>query len=209
MAKKAIFYPTADGDVASYFNNVVTVLIALAPKYGTSPALITLLNNYNTEIPIAKSKSDADQQKAKASVQSKDELFSDARTDLMRELRRMNDLANFDEADAILMGIRKEIKDVTEQSKASSKAIISGITLMPEEVVIDWIKSKMDGVAIYSSLDGVNFQQIDVDMRSPYGDKRKNKTAGVPEVRYYKLRYLLKDEQVGQFSDVSSATVLL
>jgi hypothetical protein len=205
-SKKAIYYPTADAEVGSYYDNVVKKLVLLAVKYGIPAELISKLLGYNTDIPAAKLKSDADQQTAKASVKAKDDLYLQARAELLRELKRITDLPNFDEADAMDLGIRREstAKVVTEV-----QAIVSGLTVLPGEVIIDWVKGKMDGVVIYASADGANFDYIGKDMRSPFEDRRPNKTAGQPEVRYYRLRYLKYDEEVGQYSDVVSTTVLI
>ncbi|MFH1005000.1 MAG: hypothetical protein V1781_05845 [Bacteroidota bacterium] len=43
---------------------------------------------------------------------------------------------------------------------------------------------------------------IDKDSRSPYENTRKNKV-NTPEARYYKVRFLLKDKEVGIESDVT------
>ena len=85
----------------------------------------------------------------------------------------------------------------------TSKAQITGIVSMPDQVRIDWVKSIFDGVVIYGSYDGQNFLRLDKDNRSPYEDIRKNRTNNVPETRYYKVRFLLKDKEVGMESDVA------
>jgi hypothetical protein len=206
MAKKAIYYPRKDAEVASYFKNVTEVLTKLSAKYQVDPVLLALLISYSTEIPVVKGRADADQLQAKASVKLKDEFLLKIRRVLLRELRRVADLPDFNEVDAMDLGIRKENKT---RSRENLKAAILSIKLIPGEVSIDWYKGKMDGVAIYCALDGKNFTQIGIDLRSPFQDKRQNIAVGVPEVRYYKLRYILGDEQVGQFSDVSSITVMI
>ncbi len=205
-SKKAIYYPEADAEVASYYDNVLKKMVPLAAKYTISAPVLTKLQGYNTQIPAAKLKSDADQQTAKASVKAKNDLLMHARTDLLRELKRITDLPDFDEADAMNLGIRRES---TAEVLTETQAHVSGLTVLPGQVVIDWVKGKMDGVVVYASADGANFEQIGKDLRSPFEDKRPNKIAGQPEVRYYRLRYLKQDEEVGQYSDVQSATVLI
>jgi hypothetical protein len=41
---------------------------------------------------------------------------------------------------------------------------------------------------------------------SPYLDARPPATAGQPEIREYRLRHILRDEEVGEWSDIISAT---
>lgn len=40
------------------------------------------------------------------------------------------------------------------------------------------------------------------DTHSPYLDSRPLLVPGKPEVRYYKLCYVVDDEEVGRFSDI-------
>ena len=206
MAKKAIFYPNSDADVSSFYDNALKKLTAYGAKYGTTPALLTILTNYNTQVPAAKIKSDADQQAAKASVKAKDELFEKAKTELMREFKRVTDLPNFDEADAMAMGIRREINSFDYKQV---QPVIQDVIVMPDLVSLEWPKAKMDGVAVFGSYDGANFDFLGTDLRSPFEDRRPNKVPGQPETRFYKLRYIKNDEQVGQYSDIRSVTVLI
>lgn len=204
--KKAIFYPRQEAEIITYYDTVVKALIGVASKYNIPTGLLNELTDYSIKLLKAKQKSDADQLIASASVEAKNKTFEGARSELVRELKRLTDLEIFDEADAKTMGIRKE---VVEEDISLAKAIISSITVLPDEVVLDWVKGKMDGVVIYSSFDGAGFEQIGIDIRSPYEDRRRNKIAGQPEVRYYKLRYLKNDKEIGLFSDVVCVAVLI
>ncbi|MGB4775676.1 MAG: hypothetical protein WBP45_10910 [Daejeonella sp.] len=204
--KKAIYYPRHDADVASYYDNVVKKLSALADKYGVSAELLEKLNEYNTGIPEAKLKSDEAQQRVKALVKAKSDLFFKAKTELLREMKRVTDLDNFDEADAMDFGIRKE---KTPANPREAKPVIPGITVLPEKVLIEWVKGTMDGVLVYASLNGTDFEEIGTDMRSPFEDTRPNQVAGVIEMRYYRLRYIKNDELTGLYSDVVNVRVLI
>ncbi len=205
-SKKAIYYPASDAGVEPYYDNASKKLALLAVKYDIPAALLNKFEGYNASIPAAKLKANADRQTAKASVKAKDELFLNARADMLRELKRITDLPGFDEADAMDLGIRREH---TAETLSEAQAHISGLTVLPGQVLIDWVKGKMDGVVVYASADGANFEQTGQDTRSPFEDKRPNKIAGQPEVRYYRLRYLKQDAEVGLYSDVQSATALI
>lgn len=77
------------------------------------------------------------------------------------------------------------------------------ITLvLPDMVRLDWVKGEFDGVVIQSKRAAETaFTFLDKDTRSPYEDTRKNLTPDVHEPRFYRMRYLLKDQEVGQWSD--------
>jgi hypothetical protein len=77
-------------------------------------------------------------------------------------------------------------------------------TAMADSVVrIDWTKGEFDGVLIEGQRgDETVMTQLGRDFRSPFTDERAPLQAGKPEERRYRLRYLLDDEPVGEWSDV-------
>lgn len=80
--------------------------------------------------------------------------------------------------------------------KAKSKALINSV------VRLDWIKGKFHGVFVESQRGGeTTWTRLDTDTRSPYIDARPPLEAGKPEERRYRLRYLLNDKLVGEWSD--------
>lgn len=81
------------------------------------------------------------------------------------------------------------------------KPRISGITVLADKVVIEWVKGSMQGVVVQSSRDGSTWIQRDKDFRSPWEDTQAN-TVTDAEWRHYRLRYLHRDQPVGLFSDV-------
>jgi hypothetical protein len=74
--------------------------------------------------------------------------------------------------------------------------------ILPDMVRLDWVKGEFDGVVIQSKRAAeTSFTFLDKDTRSPYEDTRHNLTPDVHEPRFYRMRYLLKDQEVGQWSD--------
>ncbi len=73
---------------------------------------------------------------------------------------------------------------------------------------ISFVKAGYDGVTIESQRGSeTTWQQIAIDLHSPYVDNRGPLTAGQPEERRYRLRYLDHDVPVGLYSDTIAATV--
>lgn len=95
---------------------------------------------------------------------------------------------------------------VTAVDVSTAKPRISGSQVLPDMVIIEWVKGCMQGVIVERSLDGTNWREVDKDMRSPWEDTSPNRTAAA-EWRYYRLRYLLNDRPVGLYSDVVSLLV--
>ena len=199
---KAIFYPIIEGDIPAYYDNIVDLLApgtAMAVKYNVTAATNTELDGHNTNIPVKIQTAYTADQAAQGATEAKDaELFL-GKTDMLRELSRITKLANFEETDAETLGIRV-IKTPVDLNTVKPR--FSGITTLPDQIILDWVKASLDGVEIYGSSNGTTFTKLDRDNRSPYEDKRKNQTNNVPETRYYKMRYFKNDVLVGLESDV-------
>jgi hypothetical protein len=72
---------------------------------------------------------------------------------------------------------------------------------------VDFIKKGVAAVNIYMRVRGTgNFHKIGMDTETPYLDSTPLTQTGVPEVREYMGRGVLHDEEIGQDSDVVSAT---
>lgn len=70
-------------------------------------------------------------------------------------------------------------------------------------VVIAFNKAGFDGVVIESRRSGeTGWTRLGTDNYSPYTDGRPPLVAGRPEVREYRLRFLDRDEPVGEWSDI-------
>src|SRR5437660_507114 len=78
------------------------------------------------------------------------------------------------------------------------------------EVRIDFSKGGSDGVQVECRRAGeTGWQPLGTDNYSPFVDMRPPMEAGKPEVREYRLRYVLHDEPFGEWSDIVSATTKL
>lgn len=87
----------------------------------------------------------------------------------------------------------------TDNAKPTGEA-----TAMAGSVVrVDWKKGKYDGVLVEGQRgDEIVWTPLERDFRSPYTDERAPAQAGKPEERRYRLRYLIDDKPVGDWSDV-------
>ena len=203
--KKAIYYPRQDTQVTPYYKNAYTQLDTggLATKYNISPAKMTVLQGHNTNIPLVISKANTDKQISKESTKLKNEELEQARRDLIPIFEEIEAASNFDEADAQLLGFRKA-KELIDYDQVIPE--VTKVTNLPDKVIIDWIKGFLNGVIIECSYDNVAWAEIGKDMKSPFEDTRKNKTAHTPETRYYRLRYFKNDKPVGIYCEVVKVT---
>ncbi|HTH56936.1 MAG TPA: hypothetical protein VL728_12890 [Cyclobacteriaceae bacterium] len=69
-----------------------------------------------------------------------------------------------------------------------------------------WTKGKFEGVIIYKD-SGKGFERLDRDMKPDYLDESPLPPVGTSVVWRYKMKYLINDQPVGEWSDVMSITV--
>ncbi len=91
----------------------------------------------------------------------------------------------------------------TTPPKPTAKAV----ALPNSQVRLDFVKGGFTGVLIEARRAGEDaWAPLGTDNFSPYVDTRPPLTPGRAEVREYRLRYLERDEPVGDYSDIISAS---
>lgn len=199
--KKKIFFPSQDGQVPPFINNVDDKLNAggLAVKYGIVAGDLTKVAGFKTDIPSLMNDAALAFQTSQQLNEKKDKTINDAKLFLNKMGQDMQDHTSFDPADLEAMGFTVVS---TPPDPNTAKPKISGATVLPDKNILDWVKSLYDGVEAFRSRDnGATFQDMGKDLRSPFEDTDPNLLPGTPEVRIYKFRYLLKDKLVGLESD--------
>ena len=151
MAKPAIHYPTREGDVAPFLQNVSEKVVeGLDLKYDIIPADVALILTHKTDILAAIDKSAVDHETAQASREDKDNKLHNAKVFILKMLNKIQDHDSFEEQDAEDLGMRvyKEPIDLE-----TVKPVVTRITVLPDKIIIDWVKGTLDGVFIESSYD--------------------------------------------------------
>ena len=80
----------------------------------------------------------------------------------------------------------------------------------PNQVTVKFGKAKgnIDGVHVYARMQGGSeWKFLARDTQSPYVDTTPLGTAGKPEVREYRIRAVINDEEIGDYSDTAQVTV--
>jgi hypothetical protein len=89
---------------------------------------------------------------------------------------------------------------------ALAKPTARATAIPGSEVQVGFNKGDFDGVLVEGRRTGeTTWTQLGTDYFSPYSDMRPPLEAGKPETREYRLRYLLRDEPVGEWSDIVAA----
>jgi hypothetical protein len=123
---------------------------------------------------------------------------------LRRLIQRIKAAPNYTESigqDLDIIGAEGNAPGGVETAKPSAKAL----ALPGSQVRIEFKKGSFDGVLIECRRKGeAGWTKLGVDLFSPFIDARPPVQDGVPEVREYRLRFLLRDEAVGEWSDIIS-----
>jgi hypothetical protein len=203
----AIFYPDREGDIAPYSSNIVTRLTenggALATALDVNAATLAQIGGYATDIPTKINEAEAAENAAKGVVAAKKAAIKSAKDNMLNTIQLWTRHPNWTYEIGRALGVYIERVPV---DLANVKPRITDVEVHPDMVILDWVRGRMDGVSVYGSYDGTNFQLIDKDTKSPYEDTRNNRIQGA-EWRFYKLRYQKNDKEVGLFSDIVNALV--
>ena len=94
-----------------------------------------------------------------------------------------------------------------EQPEDAPKPSFKATSHPGSRVRLDWVKRRYSGVLIQGRRAGdAGFVDLGRDNFSPFDDERPPVTAGTTETREYRMRYLEKDDPVGEWSDIVSVT---
>lgn len=120
--------------------------------------------------------------------------------------RIKSNTANYTEAIGYDLGI---IGEEISFKEAEFKSVISA-EAKKDFVVVNFTKKGMDGVNVYSNPIGSKdmnvWEKLGLDTHPPYYDSRPLAVAGQPEVRNYKVMGVVNDEEIGEWSDIATAT---
>lgn len=113
-------------------------------------------------------------------------------------VQRIKNTASYTEVIGLDLGIIGTDTTSNETPKPTFKAAAHP----GHDVRLDWVKDRFDGVMIQGRRPGeAAWTDLGVDHFSPFVDTRKPVDPVHPEAREFRLRYLVRDEPVGDWSD--------
>jgi hypothetical protein len=195
------YLPKGDAQTIYWVNNFILKVRDLGPALGVSDEERTRLEDYVQDVNNKLNSVQQTKQTYQSFVESKN-----AAMDLMRQLIRkmVNKLKlhdNYTIADGENLGIippsNAGIPGGMDNARPDFEATVLG-----DMIRLDWMKREFDGVVIESKRGAeISWTRMDKDFRSPFEDTRKNTVMAVPETRWYRMRYLIGEKEVGQWSD--------
>lgn len=201
---KSDFIPRTDADLLLWHDHFLAMATAKQAELGLSDAELATLRTDNADFRAKLAAQNLANATAKQATA--DKAVSRSRTvgNARASTRRIKAGAGYTEALGLALGIEGS-EDSTDLSAA--KPALTATDQTGGVVVIDFVKSKSDGVNIYCQREGeADFVFLARDTVPPYVDNRPLFTPGKPELRRYTAVYVLNDEEIGQYSDEVAVT---
>ncbi|MBS4026989.1 MAG: hypothetical protein KGZ58_00010 [Ignavibacteriales bacterium] len=195
------FLPTTDAQLNFWLNNFAAKIGGFATELNITPEQVTQFETDKTNLATRLD----DVQTKKTAYKSAVAVKDDVRDAIVKRIRDAAVVIKRHTNYAVSMGedlgiVPPEIPGIpggTENAMPEFQAVE-----LPDRIRLDWVKDIFDGVIIQCKRGNeTTFTTLGTDTISPFEDMRANLSIGVPEIRYYRMRYLLKDEEVGQWSD--------
>ncbi|MBS4027977.1 MAG: hypothetical protein KGZ58_04990 [Ignavibacteriales bacterium] len=194
------YIPRTNAEFVVWLNNVVNKVPNHAATLGITNDQITQLQNDLQESTAKLNELNGLKATLQSLTQIKNEVFRKAR----KHARDIGILSKRSEAftDAIGedLGIIPPKPPLAKGDDEIKPEFVA--TVLTDGIRIDWTKDRYSGVVIQSRR-GAETENatLDKDTQPPYEDKRKNLAPNVPEARYYRIRYLDGDVEIGNWSD--------
>lgn len=197
----ASYFPRSDSGLLVWLQNFQTALPAQAKALGVLPAEV---KDALDQAKALSASIQADEQKYaewQAAVAKTAELRSQALAEIQRVVDRLKTATGYsEETGKTLMAVPSRTGSPSfEHHKPSLRAQVYG-----GKVRIHWTRGALDGINVYARKPGEPWTLLGRDTRPPFDDARP---AATPEVREYRAIGVSHDQEVGQPSDVVTATI--
>ncbi len=193
---KSTFIPPADADFLVWFDHLLS---NLSSDNGVAAADLANLNAANADLHAKTAASSNAAAIAKQATADKSTSRHTAETLIRAEVRRIKARSGYSESLGLQLGI--EGAEYTNNLSEASPSL-TGIDQTGGIVSLAYNKNKSDGVNLYcqreNDADWVLLARATV---SPYIDNRPLLQIGKPELRRYTAVYILKDKEVGKYSN--------
>lgn len=196
---KSDYIPHPDNDLLIWHDRFKVNLIARQAELGVSAEDIATLEADNSDLHAKVTAASVAAAAARHATAEKTHSRNTAEDHVRAITRRIKAHSAYTEAIGNLLGI---IGAEITLDLAAAKPSLSGSDHSGGVVVLKYVKSKSDGVNIYSQRENdVEFVFLARNSAPPYTDNRPLLVAGKPELRRYTAVYVQNDEEVSLFSD--------
>ncbi|MEQ1622101.1 MAG: hypothetical protein ABL919_11890 [Methylococcales bacterium] len=193
---KSTFIPSADPDFLVWYDHLIA---KLTPENGVSESDLAALKAANSDFHDKTVFAGNAAAVAKQATADKHTSRQHAESLIRAEVRRIKARSDYNQGLGLQLGI-----EGAEMSNdlANASPNLSGIDQTGGVVALNFYKNKSDGINIYcqreNDTDWILLARATV---SPYLDNRPLLKTGKPELRRYSAIFMVKDKEVGKYSN--------
>jgi len=196
---KSDYFPRPDGELLIWHDRFILNLTNLKTQLGLSDEDIASCNSENQELHSKVSAANIAAAAAHHATAEKQAHRNQFENKVRALARRIKAHPSYTEALGSLLGI---VGAEINTDLSDAKPVLKAIDQTGGNVVLSFQKSKSDGINIYAQRENESeFVFLARDTQTRYIDNRPLLVAGKPELRRYTAVYVLKDMEIGQFSD--------
>lgn len=196
---KADYFPRPDGELLMWHDRFIANLATLKVQLGLSDEDLVGCHNDNKELHGKVSAANSAAAASHHATAEKQAFRNDVEDKVRALTRRIKAHPGYTEALGSLLGI---VGAETHTDLSDAKPVLKATDQTDGVVVLTYQKTKSDGINIYAQRDNEpEFVFLARDTQTRYVDNRPLLLAGKPELRRYTAVYVVKDEEVGHFSD--------
>jgi len=194
--KKTNFIPASDQDFHAWFEHLTN---SLSTTTCATSADIAAMQAAHADFSSHTSNATNTASLAKQATSNKTESRQRAE-DLIRAVtKRIKAHVDYNAGLGAQLGI---IGPRHQQDLANARPILKGIDLTDGQVSLSFTKYQSDGINIYCKREGdLDWILVGRATQSPYIDTRPLLQVGTPELRHYSAVHMLKDHEIGHYSD--------
>jgi len=192
------YLPKGDSQYSFWYDNFGNKLVGHGPTLGITNDEITAVQADALSVRTKLSEVQAIKQTMHSVVEAKNDTHSASRHAVRKLASRLKTHPDY------TVSIGEELGIVPPDTPAFPGGLDNvkpdfEVVVLGDRVRLDWRKNIFDGVIIECKRGNeTTWTRLEKDMR-------KNITPNVPETRIYRMRYILGDQEVGQWSDEAKA----
>ncbi len=196
---KSDFIPTADHDFSVWLDHLINQLALDPGSYGLAAEDVTTLQGASADFHAKIAHASDAAAAAKQATSDKNDSRQIAEAGVRAAVQRIKARPGYSGGQGAKLGIEGH-EDTFNLSTA--KPDLSGVDLTGGQVALSFTKYKSEGINIYCQREGdADWVLLGRATVSPFTDNRPLLQAGKPELRRYTAVYMLKDKEIGQYSD--------
>jgi hypothetical protein len=196
---KSDFIPNADHDLLVWLDRLIANLAPELAAYGLTEDDLAMLKAASTDFHVKIGQASEAAAAAKQATADKNDSRQRVEAGVRTTVRRIKAHAGYTAGQGAHLGIEGAERTL---DLAIHKPDLSGVDLTGGTVVLSFTKYNSDGINLYgqreTDADWVLLGRATV---SPFRDERPLLSTGKPELRRYTAVYMVKDREIGEFSD--------